>query len=116
MTNFFIIFIIKNKIILILMSDYDKLESDIKELDNISSWNQKVNKIKEIKEEIKKEEEKLDEYMKQLNNDELIKTTSKSSIDKLLKQFENSDNLEDKINIYNMINYKIKSIESELFF
>jgi len=102
-------------------TDYNKIEADIKNLDLIEKWSDKVNKIKEIKDMITMQQEQLNNIINMISTND-IETESESKkkkktkdIDTLLKQFNEAETIEGKIKYYNYICTSISNIEKELF-
>lgn len=97
------------------------LEEEFNQLDSIDCWNDKIIKIKELKDKINEEQNKVKDLIDKINNDEpLIYEVKKKkfknlNLDELIIQFNKTEFLEDKMKYYDMINYYIKDIESQLF-
>ncbi len=111
-----------------MSSIYNLLESEIQELESIENWNDKIVKMKEIKEKITVEQQKLNEMINMLLKNEpvsLIQTQSKpdqdtkkkkkQDLETLVQKFKEADTIEEKIKLYNLISYHINEVESQLF-
>ena len=124
------VFIYKNniekKILFIIMSkDYNvvyskdlvSLEKEIEMLDNIPEWTTKIKKMKELKEKITTHRNKLNSFIDIINSGEVKKNKKKKdlSLDELLEQFSETDDIEEKVKLFNHIQYIIKESEMELF-
>lgn len=100
---------------------YELLEEEIKKLEQIDSWKDKINNIKKLKEQINDEQEKLNNLMDLVINNELKVDTNNNKkkndydLELLIKSFNETINLEDRIRIYNLIIKQIEIIEKELF-
>lgn len=100
---------------------YKGLENEVNELESIDNWNDKINKMKELKEKINEEQEKLNNLMSSIVKNELVQDENKSSdtqdidLDTLVQTFKNSENLDEKIKLYHLISANIKDTEKQLF-
>ena len=95
---------------------YKSIEKEIQELDSITDWNVRINKMKEIKKRISMEQNKLVELSNSISNDDLNNNhnkKNKTSLNELITTFKESSNLEDKVKLYATIIQQIKSIEKE---
>jgi hypothetical protein len=90
----------------------DGIENKINTLSQIEKWDEKLNMIKQIKADIKKENENIDNLV--LSLDRPLTKTKEYSIDKILSDFDKVD-LSKKIKYYQNLNSYIKGIEDELF-
>ena len=90
----------------------DGIENKINTLSQIEKWDDKLNMIKQIKTDIKKENENIDNLI--LSLDKPITKPKDYSIDKILGDFDKVD-LSKKIKYYQNLNTYIKAIEDELF-
>jgi hypothetical protein len=102
------------------MSDIIKnLTIEVENLDTIENWNEKITKIKEIKEKISLEKQKISDLVniivKNEVKDENKKKKNKPDLDSLLLSFKNSDTFEEKIKFYQLISSHINEVERELF-
>ena len=97
--------------------EIQELENEIDEINKMKNWSEKVSKMKEIKEKITNQKIKINNLLQNLNENELKKLKKKkdATIDELLIDFEDSNNIEDKVKIYMHIQYLIKESELELF-
>jgi hypothetical protein len=103
------------------MSDVLKdLSIEVDKLDSIENWNEKITKMKEIKEKILLEKQKISDLVniivKNEFKDENKKKKNKTDLDSLLLSFKNATTLEDKIKLYQLISTHINEVEKELFF
>lgn len=98
------------------MSDIFK---EVEELDSIENWNEKITKMKEIKEKISLEKQKLSELVNVIGKnefkDENKKKKNKTDLDSLLLSFKNATILEEKIKLYQLISLHINEVEKEVF-
>ena len=97
------------------------MEEEIKSLELIESWNEKVIKMKEIKSKINNEIKVMEMIANRIQNQEIdiptdIKKKKKyMDLDLLVENFNNVTDIEDKIKYYEMICVSIKLTERELF-
>jgi uncharacterized protein YpuA (DUF1002 family) len=92
------------------------IEKEIESIDNIKEWSLKVKKMKEIKDKITEEKNKINSFIDMINNNTYkSKNKKKSSLDDLIKEFSNTDDIEVKVKTFCLIQSKIKETESELF-
>lgn len=100
---------------------YKSLEKEVEHLETIENWNERVNKMKEIKEKIVIEQQKLNDLINMvLKNgskevDKKKKKTEKLDLENLVNSFKQSENIDDKIKYYNLINSYVSDIEKQLF-
>jgi hypothetical protein len=97
--------------------ELDDLEKEINNLDDILDWSSKIKKMKELKEQIITHRDKLNSFIEIINSGDVKKNKKKKnlSLDDLLKQFEETENIEEKVKLFNQIQYIIKENERELF-
>ena len=97
--------------------ELDDIEKEINNLDDILDWSSKIKKIKELKEQIIIHRNKLNSFIEIINSGDIKKNKKKKdlSLDDLLKQFEETENIEEKVKLFNQIQYIIKENERELF-
>ena len=93
------------------------LEKEIEMLDNIPEWTTKIKKMKELKEKITNHRNKLNSFIEIINSGEVKKNKKKKdiSLDDLLKEFSETDDIDEKVKLFNHIQYIIKETEMELF-
>ena len=93
------------------------LEKEIESLDNIPEWVTKIKKMKELKETITTYRNKLNSFIDIINSGEVKKNKKKKniSLDELLKDFSETDDIEEKVKLFNHIQYIIKETEYDLF-
>ena len=103
---------------------FKTLEEEVQNLESIENWNEKINKMKEIKEKISMEQQKLSELVSMIIKNEVktdVETKKKKSkndkqdIDKLVATFKEATTLEEKIKLYHLINCQINEVEKQLF-
>jgi len=100
-----------------MSKELQDLENEIDEINKMKDWNEKVTRMKEIKEKIINQKNKINNLLYSLNESEFkkIKKRKDSTIDDLLIDFENCNNLEEKTKLYMHIQCLIKESELELF-
>lgn len=97
------------------------LELEVQNIDSIESWNEKISKMKEIKEKILLEQQKLSELVNTIvknesnTNNDSKKKKNKLDLDSLVMSFKDADNMEEKIKLYHLINSHINDVEKQLF-
>ncbi len=92
----------------------NEIETNINNLDNIKNWNDKIISIKSIKENIKFEEEKINELLLQLDNPKKLKMNS-NDIESVIQKINESSNIEIKIKNYHKLSHYINKLNNELF-
>jgi hypothetical protein len=99
---------------------FKNLSIEVENLDSIENWNDKISKMKEIKEKILLEKQKLSELVNVIvknesKTDENKKKKNKQDFDSLLLSFKNANTIEEKIKLYQLISSHINDVEKELF-
>jgi len=100
------------------MNKENTLEKEIDSIDNIKEWNLKIKKIKELKDKIILEKDKLNSFIEMINSNEPNKTNKKKkdiSLDQLVDDFSKSDTIESKVKTFCLIKSMIRETENELF-
>lgn len=102
-----------------MSNKYEILENEVNNIDTITNWNDKVNKITQLKEQIITEQERLNKLTNMITKNELdIEITSKKKrkmdLDTLLKNFNECNLLDEKIKLYYLINLQITEIEKNI--
>lgn len=90
-------------------------ENEIKNLQTITNWNQKLKKIKIISKNIEKEEKKINKLSSLIDEDLNEKNNAKINLDEYLEKFYNENDLNNKIKIYKQIRHYINNIEKDIF-
>ncbi len=93
------------------------IDDNIKNLSDIESMKEKVDSMKNIKNQIKDQQEITNKLIKELNNFEPKKSKKykKYNIDELEKLLEETNDFKKKMKIYSDLCYKINEITEELF-
>lgn len=94
------------------------IEKEIQDLDAMTSWSEKIEKTKRIRENIGKQKKKFEELANQIVKNEIpiVKKPKKLvALDDMLREFESAKNLEDKMKYYGWILDYISKVEKELF-
>lgn len=97
---------------------YNTLEKEVDQLESIENWSTRVDKMKEIKEKITVEQQKLNDLINMVLKDDVKKVANKNktiNLEKLINNFKQSENLDDKIKYYHLINSYINEVEKQLF-
>jgi hypothetical protein len=95
----------------------EKLEKKIEELESNEKWSDMMERIKELKEEIAIEKERLNTMMDNITtiNFEEIKLKKKyNDMNVLVQRFNESETLEDKIKYYQYIGAFILALEHSI--
>ena len=95
------------------------MEDKIKELSNITNYDIKLKQINILQKELNNEKKKIDKINEEFNNvNFIIEEDNKykdSSIDYLNKKFIEEKDILEKIQIYKVMTFKIKSLQKKLF-
>lgn len=91
------------------------LEKEIDSIDDILDWSSKIKKIKELKEHITTYRNKLNSFIDIINSGYIKKKKKNVSLDDLLKQFQETEDIEEKVKLFNQIQFIIKENELDLF-
>ena len=92
------------------------IEKEIESIDNIKEWSLKVKKMKEIKDKITEEKNKINSFIDMINNNTYkSKNKKKISLDDLINEYSKADDIEIKVKTFCLIQAKIKETENELF-
>jgi hypothetical protein len=97
---------------------YKTIESELEKLEEIDNWNDKVKCMQELQEQIKSEKDKLNDLMEMVINDDFKDTKKKKNnldLDSLIESFNESENINEKVKIYQDIHKQISDIEKQLF-
>ena len=98
---------------------YVQLEAEVNELDSIENWTERVEKMKELREQIIQEQNQLAQLVSQVLKNESepveIKKKKKQDLDNLVSNFKNANTIEEKIKLYHIINSHITNIEKQIF-
>ena len=90
----------------------EHIQKKIDNLNNISKWSERLTEIKNIKEDITKETNNINNILESL--DEPSSITKEYNLDKIINDFSKVD-LSKKIKYYQYLNQYVKNIENELF-
>ena len=98
------------------MESLEEINVCINNLNNISNFDKKIKIIKELREKLISHQEIVKKFKGNLENEDNF---SNNDLEKLsfneLKDKFNTNNLEDKINIYKTFSKKIEELENNLF-
>ena len=98
------------------MESLEEINESINNLDTISNFDKKIKIIKELREKLINHQEKVKKFKSNLENDEDLSNNDFKNLSfHELKDKFNTDNLEDKINIYKAFSKKILELENNLF-
>jgi hypothetical protein len=93
------------------------IDDEISQLDLIENWNDKISKVKEIKERINQTNAIISELINSVIKDEFAdkKKKPKHDFNTLVEKFHSASTIEEKILLYRQISTCIDTIESQLF-
>ena len=99
---------------------YKSLETEVNQIESIEDWNDRIIKMKDIREKIILEQQKLENITTSiLKINQQVQPVSKKNknqnLDNLINRFKVAETVEEKIKIYNIINSHINNIETQLF-
>ena len=97
---------------------YKILADEVNQLESIENWSEKVNKMKEIKENIVIEQEKLNELINMVLKNDVKKSDKKPKkidLESIVNSFKTSENLDEKIKYYHLISSHVNEVEKQLF-
>ena len=99
------------------IKEIQELEKEIELIDEIKEWSVKINKMKEIKEKIINQKNKMNTLLENIHSGDIKKIKKKKdlTLDELLAEFNTCDNVEEKVKLFNHIQAIIKESELELF-
>tara|TARA_A100001015_G_scaffold161090_1_gene179056 strand:+ start:717 stop:1073 length:357 start_codon:yes stop_codon:yes gene_type:complete len=99
------------------MNNLETIKENIKKLSSIPLLKDKIKTMKKIKEDITNEQKEVDKIVKRINNfkSKEIEKYKKNTIDELQGLFDETDNFNDKLEIYSQLCFKINEVEKELF-
>lgn len=99
------------------MNNLETIKDNIKKLSNIPLLKDKIKTMKKIKEDITNEQKEVDKIVKRINNfkSKEIEKYKKKTIDELQELFDETNNFNDKLEIYSQLCFKINEVEKELF-
>lgn len=95
----------------------DKINTLMDKIDSITNISEKIEYIKELTTLIENEKKIYTDYINNIENTKVIlhKKYSKFDINELENMFNNEDNINNMIKIYQTLCYKINLISNELF-
>jgi hypothetical protein len=97
---------------------YNEIQEELHKLEQIDNWNDKIDKIKELKQIIDNELNKMDELSNKIINDTYIDISNYDlNINDLINLLQNNEenNLEEKVNYYCILNNYINQLNNNLF-
>lgn len=99
------------------MEQIEKLNLKIDEIEKIDNLEKKTESVKQIKDELKSEQEKVDKMIEKISNlkSKKNKKYKGKSLEELTSMFSEEEDFDEKIQIYQQINYLIESTKNQLF-
>lgn len=101
-----------------MSTKYKSIEIELDNLEKIDNWNDKVQHMKELQEEINNEKDRLNNLMDMVINDnfkDIKKKKTDLDLESLVELFNESEIIDDKVKIYQKIHKHISDIEKVLF-
>jgi hypothetical protein len=92
----------------------EDIENIILEINKTNNWENKIALIKNAKDMIKQESDKLDNLIETLDITKKV-SLKKTNFDELTNEFEKTENIDNKIRIYQILNSYIVKLSNELF-
>lgn len=109
----------KKSNILVSSEKYVQLETQVNQLESIENWTERVERMKELREQIVEEQNHLTQLVSMILKNESgqveIKKKKKQDLDNLVSNFKNASTIEEKIKLYHIINSHITDIEKQIF-
>jgi len=99
-------------------NNYELLEKEIELIDKIEDWNEKILKIKKIKNKIILEQKKINDLINNIfknENENTDNIDNNMDFNELLNYFKKSSELNEKIKYYKIISKYLINLEKELF-
>ena len=97
-----------------IITEFNKKIDYVEKLENLE---EKTENVKKIKEEIKLEKEKVEKLIEKISNSKSKKQKKYKgiSLDNLLKMYNEEENFDIKIEIFQQINHLIELTKNQLF-
>lgn len=99
------------------MEQINKINLEIDYIEKDNNIEKNTESIKDIKEKIKVEQDNIDKLIEKVNQkkSKKYKKFKALKIDDLKNMYQNEENINEKIEIFQQINYLIENIKSQLF-
>ena len=99
------------------MDIIEEFNIKIDKIDKIENLEEKTESVKKIKEELKTEQEKIEKLMDKISNTKSKKQKKFKgvSLENLSRMYNEEENFEDKIEIFQQMNYLIELTKNQLF-
>ena len=99
------------------MEQINKFNLKIDEIEKLSDLDKKSQSVKEVKDELKTEQERVENMIDKISN---IKPKKQKrfkgiNLEKLSQMFQEEEDLEEKLKIYQQISYLIELTKNQLF-
>lgn len=99
------------------MEQINKFNLKIDEIEKLNDLDRKSQSVKEIKEELRNEQERVENMIDEISN---IKPKKQKifkgvTLEKLSQMFQDEEKLEEKLKIYQQISYLIELTKNQLF-
>ena len=99
------------------MEQINKFNLKIDEIEKLSDLDRKSQSVKEVKDELKTEQERVENMIDEISN---IKPKKQKifkgvTLEKLSQMFQDEEKLEEKLKIYQQISYLIELTKNQLF-
>ena len=99
------------------MEQINKINLEIDYIEKDNNIEKNTESIKDIKEKIKVEQDNIDKLIEKVNQkkSKKYKKFKALKIDDLKNMYQNEENINEKIEIFQQINYLIENIKNQLF-
>lgn len=99
------------------MEQINKINLEIDDIEKDNNIEKNTEAIKNIKEKIKLEQDNIDKLIEKVNQNKSkkYKKFKGLKIENLTDMYQNEENINEKIEIFQQINYLIENIKSQLF-
>lgn len=99
------------------MEQINKFNLKIDEIEKLNDLDKKSQSVKQVKDELKLEQEKVEDMIEKISNIKPKKSKKYKGInlEKLSKMFEEEEELEEKLKIFQQISYLINLTKNQLF-
>lgn len=99
------------------MEQINKINLEIDDIEKDNNIEKNTDNIKNIKEKIKLEQDNIDKLIEKVNQNKSkkYKKFKGLKIENLTDMYQNEENINEKIEIFQQINYLIENIKSQLF-
>ena len=99
------------------MEQINKFNLKIDEIEKLNDLDRKSQSVKEVKDELKNEQERVENMIDEISNikPKKQKIFKDVTLEKLSQMFQDEEELEEKLKIYQQISYLIELTKNQLF-